>query len=96
MIHRTLGFVCVLLLGLPNTAFAIAYDWSGASGNWTDSANWTPNGVPGAGSGDTVTINAAVTGYPNESGPPTTTLILRNPRFAMRTVPMAWARSRVC
>ncbi len=35
-----------------------SFTWSaGTSGNWSDPANWTPSGVPGA--GDTATVSAA-------------------------------------
>ncbi len=34
------------------------YSWSaGTSGNWSDAANWTPSGIPGA--GDTAIVSAA-------------------------------------
>jgi outer membrane autotransporter protein len=35
-------------------AFAATYNWSVATGSWTNAANWSPNGVPG--STDTVYI----------------------------------------
>ena len=43
---------------------ATVYDWETAtSGNWNDSGLWSPDGVPGAGAGDTVTIDASGSAY---------------------------------
>lgn len=42
-------------------ALAVDYTWQGNegvySGNWSDSSNWSPNGVPGTSGADTATID---------------------------------------
>lgn len=42
-------------LAMPAAA-QVTYTWTGGSGDWTDSSEWTPSGVPGA--IDTAVINA--------------------------------------
>ena len=50
------SLICLFAL----QAFAIDYTWNGsANSNWSNSANWTPAGVPG--SADNVTLNIANT-----------------------------------
>ncbi len=52
--------VCSCLIVLPlyfgsfKNAHAITYTWNGGSGDWTNTAMWTPTGMPGV--GDTATI----------------------------------------
>src|SRR3990167_8881031 len=59
------GFLALVLAGLflfAKSALAVDYTWSlGANGNWTTNTNWTPNGVPGSGAGDTATIDTNYT-----------------------------------
>ena len=41
-----------------------SFTWTSAQpGNWSTSANWTPDGIPGAAGGDTATINATGADY---------------------------------
>ena len=48
----------VFAVGLPVPAFGQSYTWTGAAGDlWSDSANWSPAGVPG--SLDTVIFDAS-------------------------------------
>ncbi len=47
--------ISLLLLFSYSSIFATSYTWSGGTGNWSVSTNWTPNGVPGV--GDDVIIN---------------------------------------
>ncbi|MEW6304194.1 MAG: hypothetical protein AB1705_12025 [Verrucomicrobiota bacterium] len=51
--------ICLLLITVAG-AFTLpaqtAYTWNGTTGSWTDSARWTPNGVPGA--ADTANISS--------------------------------------
>jgi autotransporter-associated beta strand protein len=46
--HRRMTFIQLFLICLLATseAWAITRTWSGASGNWSDPAQWSPNGVP--------------------------------------------------
>ena len=45
------SFAAVISAFMCVTAHAMSYTWTGggAAGNWNDSANWSPNGVPNAG-----------------------------------------------
>lgn len=58
---KTVPFGTILLLSIilfANTALAQTnYVWNGTSGDWTTATNWSPNGIPGTNSGDTVTIS---------------------------------------
>ncbi len=62
----TLGIGLGLFLGttcIPLTVWSTDYTWDGQTGNWTDTAHWSPNGTPG--DNDTVTINAGSVTSPN-------------------------------
>lgn len=51
-----MGAIMLCMVGLATTAAAsTSYTWT-ASGDWYDSAKWTPNGIPAA--GDDVTITS--------------------------------------
>ena len=61
-ISRRTGFLVLMMLfsGLfANTLLAqTSYTWvAGTVGDWSNSANWSPVGVPGVAAGDSVTIN---------------------------------------
>jgi fibronectin-binding autotransporter adhesin len=53
-------FISILLLlftFVPGKLFAGSYVWNGATSNaWATTTNWTPNGNPGSGVGDVVSI----------------------------------------
>lgn len=51
---RSMGWQVGLLVMVGQGATATDFAWNTALGNWTDSSNWTPQGVPGP--GDRVTI----------------------------------------
>ncbi len=61
MKNRSL-FCPLLLLSSASLVIATDYTWSNAAGtfSWADAANWSPEGVPGA--GDNVTFNANTAG----------------------------------
>ena len=46
---------------MEGTACATAYTATLSPGNWDNPATWFPSGVPGSGTGDTVSITSAVT-----------------------------------
>ncbi|MBN1911512.1 MAG: PEP-CTERM sorting domain-containing protein [Pirellulales bacterium] len=55
----------VLALSVASSAASAAvYHWeTAASGNWNNGAAWTPDGVPGAGTGDTAILDATGSSY---------------------------------
>ncbi len=60
MIWRRLAMllnVTFLFFTAIHFSYSTSYTWSGGTGDWSVSTNWTPNGVPG--SGDNVTISAS-------------------------------------
>ncbi len=47
----------VILAGVSKSSFATDYKWTGAtSSDWATTTNWTPNGNPGSGTNDNVSI----------------------------------------
>ena len=50
----------ILLLSALATpsAFAVDYVWNGGTADWSDSAQWTPAGPPGGGSGNHAFVNS--------------------------------------
>lgn len=57
-----LAFALLAVLLACHGAAAQSYTWAGgASGSWQNPANWTPQGVPGAGQTATFTASASVT-----------------------------------
>lgn len=54
--HAMCLFLIALLsyVGIINNANATTYTWNGGGGDWTNTALWTPTGMPGV--GDTATI----------------------------------------
>ncbi|WP_317899851.1 T9SS type A sorting domain-containing protein [Aurantibacillus circumpalustris] len=62
MKNLSLFFLCLTCF----TIKCVNYTWNGSTDNmWTNSANWTPNGVPG--SADNVTIAGSTANYPSLS-----------------------------
>src|SRR3954464_5477782 len=48
------GLAVVCLLLVAGNGLAVTKDWNDGSDNWSNAADWTPAGVPGA--GDAVSI----------------------------------------
>jgi uncharacterized repeat protein (TIGR01451 family) len=51
-----LGALLVTLFLTAQPAEATAYTSTAGGGNWNDPTKWSPNGIPGSGAGDTVSI----------------------------------------
>ncbi len=58
------GLLVLAILSASEPLLAIDYTWNGGSGQWTESAKWTPNGIPS--SGDKATINGGTVNIPQE------------------------------
>src|SRR5579872_1640606 len=59
-----LSSLCVLQTARPAAAHAtISYTWTGSGndGLWSDSRNWSPMGVPGAGDDATISVAEIIT-----------------------------------
>ena len=69
-IYTIAVLLCLLALAAAPAVAQTTYTWNGGTGNWTNSANWTPNtGFPG--NADTAIINSAFamnTATPNRAG----------------------------
>ena len=69
-IRAILKVPLLLLIALASlwsvpSAFAVAKTWAGTTTDWNTGSNWSPVGVPGSVTADTVTIPTGQAAYPD-------------------------------